>query len=114
MNHAATLIFTIFGAVALMPLVLLALYSIYIQHERGGWWDFCWLACVVFYPFNMLVAHTVFPLAMWRKPRHGEIFVSRQIAAMLNDTGWRGNIARRLAYILNTIAPSGDHFTEQT
>ena len=100
------------AAMLAMPTILLALYAVFIQHERAGWWDFCWLVCVIFYPFNMLVAHTVFPLLMWRKPRKGEIFVSRQIAGMLLDTGWRGNIARRIAYLLNILAPSGDHFQE--
>jgi hypothetical protein len=59
---------------------------------------------------NLIVAHTIFPLLMWRKPRRREVFVSRQIAGMRLDRGWRGDVARRLASLLNFISPNGDHF----
>lgn len=91
------------------PLVMLVLYAVWVQSERGGIFKLLEVVAIVGYPWDWLLQHTLAPFYFWERTRKGESTVSMRLARLVNDTGWRGVWARRLAWLLNAMAPSGRH-----
>lgn len=84
-----------------LPLILLAVYPVAIQYERGGWWR-----CLfwVYFPavvLNVFLNHTTLALYLWDFPARGEWTFSTRVRRLQYYPGWRGAIARLLKTYLN-------------
>ena len=91
------------------PAYLFILYVLYIQHERGGPWRLFVLFGVLGWPLDFFLNYTFFAAAFMAWPERGAYTFSRQLAYLQHRNGWRGEIARPIAALLNAIAPSGTH-----
>lgn len=89
----------------LLPLLMLAWYAVAIQCQRGGLWrlllPFAWLG----YMLDVALQATVMDLYFQETAPSGERTVTDRIGRLQSDLGWRGTAARRLARLLNAIAP---------
>lgn len=92
-----------------MTLLLALLYPIAIQIERGGWWRILAPITILALLVDVLANFTELSLAMWEWPHRGEWTFSTRLERLIREQGWRGDIARPVARILNFIAPSGKH-----
>ena len=86
-------------------------YVLWIQHERGGVWKLCHVFGILGYLPDVVANHTTFAFLFWRKPESGAWTFSQQLGNLVQDDGWRGVLARRIAAVLDRIAPSGKHIT---
>jgi len=91
------------------PILMLVWFTIGIQHERESLPDVlrAILSFITFFGllFDIFMQYTVANLYFWEiNPVH-EFTISMRIGRLMSDPGWRGNIARRLAWLLNAIAP---------
>lgn len=98
------LVFPLWG-----PALMLLLYFIYIQHERGGLWKACELVAVIGYPYDVLLQYTLFQVYFWEIAPLGETTISMRLARLVSRRDWRGIWARRLAWLLNKLSPKGVH-----
>lgn len=90
-------------------LLLLPLFVLAIQTERGGPWK----VFVIFMPPAMLLDvflnFTELALLTLDFPRSGEWTFSVRLRRLVLRDDWRGSVARYLATILNSIDPTGKH-----
>lgn len=88
--------------------ILLPLYCLGIQHERGGWWRLFLIVAVPAFILDVLLNYLTWPL-LWGWPSEGQYTITKRLsyAKQLND--WRGPVAQYLCRVLNAIAPSGVH-----
>lgn len=91
------------------PLLMLVLYALWVQSERGSIFKVFELVAFVGYPWDWLLQQTLAPIYFWEPTRKGESTVSMRLARLVHDTGWRGIWARRLSRLLNWMAPGGVH-----
>lgn len=90
-------------------LVLLPLYALWVQHERGGHWRHLkWLALVAG-PIDVVLNYSELALLTWDWPRSGEYTFSKRLSRLTRTAGWRGSMSRPIKHILDTIAPHGLH-----
>ena len=90
-----------------LPLILLALYAIGIQHQRGGAWRVLKVFLLPGVVLDIYLNYTTFALALWEKPAPKMYTFSKQVSLLQYDTGWRGVVAREVKRLLNFIAPAG-------
>lgn len=84
------------------------LYTLWIQHERGGWWKLCHVFGILGFIPDVLANYTTLALIFMRWPGRAYTF-SKHLWPLSIDGGWRGVLARPVADILNRLAPSGNH-----
>lgn len=89
--------------------VLLPMYFIAIQHERGGKWKPLVAVGVVALAIDVILNYTELALMTLDFPRKGEYTFSTRLQRLQYNTCWRGGFARYLAPVLDKIAPSGRH-----
>jgi hypothetical protein len=98
------------------PLILMALYPIAIQYERGGYWQVFYLiaipALIVDFVANVIPLSIIF----WERPFHfsptlyrTEMTFSDRLERLVTFSNWKGSTSRFIAKTLNTIAPSKVH-----
>jgi hypothetical protein len=92
-----------------LPLLLLNLYAIGIQVERGGWWRLLYPVALIGLVLDVLLAHSLLAVVLWDWPRRAEWTFSQQLKRLVVSVGWRAAIARYVARVLNALAPSGQH-----
>jgi len=90
-------------------LLLLPLYAIGIQIERGGWWRVLLPVTVLAMALDVALNFTELALLTLDVPRWGEWTFSTRLKRLRADDGWRGSTARYIASSLDAIAPSGRH-----
>lgn len=90
-------------------LILLPLYAIGIQVERGGWWRVLWPFTLVALFWDIVLNFTELALLTLDYPEWGEWTFSKRLSRLRFDYGWRGQVARYLKRCLDAIAPSGLH-----
>lgn len=90
-------------------LLLLPLFALAIQTERGGYWR----VFVVFMPpamlLDVILNFTELAVLTWDFPRAGEWTFSVRLRRLMQRDDWRGAVARYLAKILDAIDPTGKH-----
>ena len=91
----------------MLTALLWVLYPIAIQVERGGWWQLLWPVTILAWIVDVLANWTELSLLMLELPR--EPTFSQRLSRLVRSTGWRSDLARRIAPVLNQIAPSGSH-----
>ncbi|MES2972379.1 MAG: hypothetical protein V4757_02165 [Pseudomonadota bacterium] len=95
--------------ILLAPFILLALYTVCVQTERGGAWrvllPVAWVALVLDVVLNFLHFAALF----WDWPQRGEWTLSKRLTRLNKDPGWRGHLARPITRLLDWLAPSGQH-----
>jgi len=89
--------------------LLLPLYSITIQYERGGLWRICYLAAPLALLIDVLLNYTELALLTLDFPKWGEWTFSSRLKRLKNSQTWRGPTALYLKKVLDVIAPSGKH-----
>lgn len=84
-----------------LPLILLAIYPLAIQFERGNKWRLLfWL----YYPagiLDVLLNFTILALYTWDFPARGEWTFSTRLKRLQYYPGWRGAVARVIRDYLN-------------
>lgn len=94
-----------------LPLALAITYAIGIQYQRESLWTWvrfvCMCVAVAAIFIDVIAQWTVLSLYLWEWPKHQEYTFSDRLERLVNDTGWRGAIARPIALVLNWIAPPG-------
>jgi len=90
-------------------LFLLPLYSIWVQHERGGFWRHLWLVALVAGPADILLNYTELALLTGDFPKKGEYTFSKRLSRLSKEAGLRGDVCYFISKVLNRIAPSGIH-----
>lgn len=84
-----------------LPLILLVVYPLAIQYERGGKWR---VLIVLYLPagvLDVLLNYTTLALYTWDFPARGEWTFSTRVRRLQYYPGWRGAIARLLKTYLN-------------
>lgn len=89
-------------------LLMLVIYVIFIQHERGGLWKTCKLIGVPGYVLDVLLNYTHVSL-VWGLPRHGQHTISQRVNGMKFGTDQPAKDAKLVSMILDRLAPSGKH-----
>jgi len=89
--------------------LLLPLYAIAIQYERGGGWRVCYVVAVPALLLDVLLNYTELALMTLDRPRWGEWTFSTRLKRLKRAAGWRGNVGRYVSLVLDVIAPSGKH-----
>lgn len=89
--------------------LLLPLYAIGIQVERGGWWRVLWPVTAVALLLDVVLNFTELALLTMDRPLRGEWTFSQRLSRLCQDAGSRGHLARYIKRALDAIAPSGLH-----
>lgn len=89
--------------------VLLPLYFVAIQFERGGWWRVCYLVVVPALVLDVILNYTELAILTLDFPQRGEWTFSTRLKRLKSDPTWRGVVGRYIARVLDAIAPSGKH-----
>jgi hypothetical protein len=89
--------------------ILLPLYFISIQYERGGIWSLLFPIVLISLIIDVVLNYTELAILTLDMPKYGEWTFSKRLSRLQYNEGWRGDFARYLAKCLNTIAPSGKH-----
>jgi hypothetical protein len=87
-----------------LPTILLLSYSLWIQHQRGGWWKLCWLLAPPAYLLDVILAFTLFAI-FFNLPHPGEYTISQMLSRLRHTSP----VANALANLLNAIAPVTPH-----
>jgi hypothetical protein len=93
--------------------LLLPLYFIAIQYERGGSWRWLKLFGFAALIIDVILNFTELAILTLDIPKKGEWTFSKRLTRLQYNTDWRGDFARYLSGCLNQIAPSGIHIKEQ-
>ena len=96
-------------AFLLLPALLLALYAVGIQYQRGGLWWLVSPIAIVAIPLDVLLNYTVLAAVTWDFPRAGEYTFSNRLNRLVKLDNRLGDDARWIAGILNDLAPGHDH-----
>lgn len=92
-----------------MSLLLILLYCIGIQYERGGWWRICYIPAFVGLMIDVIANYTELALLTLDFPRWGEWTFSKRLSRLQHSKDWRGEFSRYVSGCLDKIAPSGKH-----
>lgn len=92
-----------------LPLILLAVYPVAIQYERGGWWR---VLIVLYLPagvLDVMLNYTTLALYTLDFPKAGEYTFSRRLSRLRRRTDWRRWFAVVLKPFLDYFDPKGVH-----
>lgn len=92
-----------------MSLLLLILYPIAIQFERGGLWRVLLPVTLLTLLIDVIANYTELALLTWDRPAKGEYTFSTRIKRLQYYSGWRGKFARLVRDYTNFFDPQGDH-----
>lgn len=87
------------------PLLLLVLYALWVQSERGGVFKALNLVGIVGLPWDWFMQHTLFNLFFWEVAPAHEPTVTMRLQRLVYGNDWRSIWAIRLSRLLNWIAP---------
>lgn len=90
-------------------LLLLALYTAFVQHMRGPDWAAWKLFGVPGWLLDWVLNHSLFPLLLGYWPTSKEVTFSEVIANRQLEPTMRGEVFRQLKRLLNLIDPSHSH-----
>ncbi len=93
----------------MISLLLLLLYPLAIQYERGGWWRLVAPITAIALVVDILANYTELALLFWDWPQEGEYTFSLRLRRLQHNDSKRGELAWYIAYLLNWISPSGKH-----
>jgi hypothetical protein len=88
-----------------MTLILLLLYPLAVQYERGGYWRLLFPVTFCTLIIDVVANWTELSLAFWEFPRYGEWTFSTRLERLIHGYGWRSDVARFVAHQLNAIYP---------
>lgn len=92
-----------------MSLLLLVLYPIAIQFERGGWWRLLFPITLLALIVDVVANYSELALLTWDWPAKGEYtFSTRCLRLQYYDT-WGGKVARCVKAYTNYFDPDGKH-----
>jgi len=88
-----------------MTLLLILLYPVAVQYERGGFWRLLFPVTFLALIIDVIANWTELSVAFWELPRMGEWTFSTRLERLVHGMGWRSDIARFVARQLNAIYP---------
>jgi hypothetical protein len=89
--------------------LLLPLYFIAIQYERGGSWRWLKLFGFAALIIDVILNFTELAILTLDFPKWGEWTFSKRLSRLQHAPGARGEFAWYIARCLDSIAPSGKH-----
>jgi hypothetical protein len=89
--------------------LLLPLYFIAIQYERGGSWRWLKLFGVAALIIDVILNFTELAILTLDFPKWGEWTFSKRLERLQKSTGRRKELALYIGGCLDKIAPSGQH-----
>lgn len=89
--------------------LLLPLYAVGIQYQRGGLWCAVMPVTLAALALDVVLNYTELLVLTWDRPLRGEWTFSTRLKRLRDDQGWRGAVARYVVRVLDAIAPSGKH-----
>jgi len=92
-----------------MTVLLALLFPVAIQYERGGWYRLLLPITLLALVVDVAANWTELSLVFWELPKPGEYTFSSRLERLVLSATWRGAVARRVATVLNLIAPSHRH-----
>jgi hypothetical protein len=87
-----------------MTIILLFLYPIAVQFNRGGWFLLLAPITVFTLALDVLANYTELALLTWDFPRTGEYTFSTRLERLGKNTDWRGSVARGVISYLNLFS----------
>ncbi len=78
----------------MFTLLLLILYPLAVQVERGGWWLLILPFTLVVVFIDFLANFTELSIALWEFPKKNEWTFSTRLLRLKHNTDWRGPLAR--------------------
>lgn len=94
-----------------LPLVLALRFPLAIQHERGGVWKVLSFLALRTGLLDIYLNYTTFTVLFLQLPRDGEYTLSKRCERLVSDPGWRGKIARLIAWYTNKF--DKDHIPQK-
>ena len=91
-----------------MSLLLLLLYPIAIQYERGGAWRLLAPVTLVALVIDVIANYTELAL-IYGLPRKGEWTLSNRLRRLSYLPGWRGRLANWIEVYTDRYDPDGFH-----
>jgi len=91
-----------------MSLLLLILYPLAIQFERGGWWLLVTPVTVLALLIDVLANYTELAL-IYGFPRSGEWTFSHRLKRLSYLADWRGDLAQWCIWYTNKFDPQHNH-----
>ena len=92
-----------------MSLLLLILYPVAIQFERGGWWYLVLPVTLLALVIDVIANYTELALLTWDWPTKYEWTFSTRCKRLQYYPGFRGGFARLVRDYTNFFDPQGDH-----
>ncbi len=91
--------------------LLLPLYFIGIQYERGGWWRSFALVAIIAWILDIILNYIEFTIFLQQLPHYKDYTISMRMRRLRDseDDYWQNRFARYIAKVLDVIAPSGKH-----
>ena len=90
-------------------LLLLVLYIIFVQHQRGPKCDWLKWVAIIAVPLDWFLNRTAFALLLWYWPTWKEVTFSTVIQNRQIEQTRRGAVFRLIARFLNWIDPLHKH-----
>jgi len=89
--------------------ILLPLYAIGIQYQRGGLWYAVLPVTLLALVLDVVLNYTELAVLTLDRPLWNEWTFSTRLARLRWEADWRGDLARYITRGLDAIAPSGKH-----
>lgn len=95
--------------VCLSLVLLILLYPIVIQYNRGGFFKLLLPLLFLAIIADIIANYTILIVLMLDVPQEGEYTFSKRLERLVLETGIRGKICLVIAKILNWFDPSHNH-----
>lgn len=92
-----------------MSLILLCLYPLAIQYQRGGWFKLLLPITLFALVIDVIANYTELALLTWDFPKEKEYTFSERLVRLQYDTSWSGKIAKPIVKYCNYFSPNGNH-----
>ena len=92
-----------------MTILLILLYPIAIQYERGGWWRVMAPVTLLALAIDVIANYTELALLTWDFPMKGEYTFSTRCKRLQYYHGWKGLVGRVTRDFTNFFDPQKDH-----
>ncbi|NBP16767.1 hypothetical protein EBU95_20670 [bacterium] len=92
-----------------MSILLIILYPIAIQYERGGIWNILLPITFITLLIDVIANYTELALLTLDFPQSGEYTFSDRLVRIQYAEGWTGFIGRNVAAYCNYWAPNHNH-----
>jgi hypothetical protein len=105
------MLYALLAQFLVLPLMLALRYPLAIQFKRGGVWRLLSFLALRAGLLDIYLNYTTFTVLFLQLPREGEYTLSKRCERLVSDPGWRGKIARMIAWYTNKF--DEDHIPQK-